>query len=478
MRASLRRSWIISGMFGRYVARRVLSIGPLRSAGARVLLLLALLTFTGGGAVIAYQFMRPAGGDLAMWAYVHDLSTISLAMLTTGAFLGLRLILGSSESFLALTYQLPVTHHERRAAMMGFEIVSLAALITLLMAGMTSATLMILGWPGVWLATTPFLTALTCYLLLSILHNLGDRLLAGIGMVRTRQTTLLLLVFTGLLVFSSQVPELVSSISYVDAEQRALLWVNVFPWLVSTFGPAPLLIAVLLLPALWLLALMTAPVSPPVNTRFTNVALPWRPRGAWGLHLAYSLRNGQLWLGVALCLALFVYLLASEALNPLWSAVLLVVPGMYHYGNTRGARASCPEGSAVAIWLRILGSEFAVLGSALLALTAVTALLKPALLSGALTPVLGVLGAALFSVLVGCAFPAENDNPFSVLLGVLVVCLCLGFVGIVTGLLRLPGIVTIPLLVVLHLVAAAASVLAIYTNESRTRYETVPAHTR
>ncbi|HMR48368.1 MAG TPA: hypothetical protein PKE40_03310 [Arachnia sp.] len=465
-------------MFGRYVARRVLSIGPLRSVGARILLLLALLTFTGGGAVIAYQFLRPAGGDLSMWAYVHDVSTISIAMLTTGAFLGLRLILSSAESFLALTYQLPVTHHERRAAMMGFEILSLAALITLLMAGMTSATLMVLGWSGVWLATTPFLTALTCYLLLSVLHNLGDRLLSRIGIVRTRQTILLLLIFAGLLLFSSQVPELIASISYVDAEQRALLWVNLLPWLVSTFGPAPLLTAVLLLPALWLLALVTAPVAPPANTRFVNVALPWRPRGAWGLHLAYSLRNGQLWLGVALCLALFIYLIASEALNPLWSAVLLVVPGMYHYGNTRGARVSSPEGSAPAIWLRIVSSEFAVLGSALLVLTAVTALLNPALLSGAWTPILGVLGAALFSVLVGCAFPAENDNPFSVLAGVLVVCLCLGFVGIVTGLLRLPGIVTIPLLVVLHLVAAAASILSIHINESRTRYKTVPANTR
>lgn len=477
MTASLRRSWIISGMFGRYLTRRVLSIGPLRSSGARVLLLLTILVFAGGGAVIAYQFMRPAGDDIAMWAYVHDLSTISVVMLTTGIFLGLRLILGSSQSFLALTNQLPVTHHERRAAMMGFEIVALAAVIALLMMGMTSATLLILGWPGVWLATTPFLTALTCYLLLSILHNLGDRLLAGIGMVRARQTTLLLLVFTGLLMFNSQVPRLVSSISYLD-EQRALLWVNVFPWSLSVFGPMALLAAALLLPALWLLALVTAPVSPPSNTRFTNIALPWRPRGAWGLHLAYSLRNGQLWVGLALCLALYVYLLASETVNPLWSGVLLIVPGMYHYGNTRGARALCPERSAGMIWLRILGAELAVIGTVLLVLVSATAALKPTLLSGTTTPTLAVLGTCVLSVLVGCAFPAENDNPFSILLGVLVVCLCVGFVGIITGLLQLPSAATTPLLIVLHIVAAAASILAIHTNESRTRHETVPAPTR
>lgn len=474
---SLRRSAIISRMFGRYVIRRVLSLGPLRSPGTRAFLAGAVLVFTGGGAVIAFQFLKPVGNDLMMWTYVHDLATISVTMMATAIFLGLRLILGGSESFLTLTYQLPVTNQERRAAMLWFEVVSVTVLISLLTAATLTATLLLLGPSGVWLACTPLLTALTCYLLLSILYNLGDRLLTRLGLLRARQSILLLIVFAGLLLFNSQIPRMVTTVSIGDGE-RMLLGVNLFPWMVASFGPFSLISAALLLPCLWLIALATAPVVPPGNTRFTNLPLPWLPHGAWGLHLAYALRNGHLWLGMSLSSALFTYLLISGGMHPLWAGLLLVIPGMYHYGNTGGARAMHPDQSALRIWWRILGTELAVVGALLVVLTAIACAVRPALLAGAPAPILAVLGSVLFSVLVGCAFPAENDNPFSVLLGLLVLCLCLGFVGIVSGLLDLPNSTTIPLLVALHILAAGASVLAIHTNESRTRHVTLPERNR
>lgn len=477
MTSSLQRISILSRMIATYVARRVLNVGPLRSWGTRALLALTIVFFVIGGAVVAHQFMSPVGKDQGIWLFVYDLSAISVTLLTLGVFLGLRVVFGGSSSFLRLTHQLPVTQQERRAAMLAFEAAVLALILLVLLAAMSIAVALILGPSAIWLASTPLLTAVVVYLAISLVVNGAERLLGLLGLRRARSAVLLLLIFGVIIWFNSLVPTLVVTASNTEpGAHRTFFWVNLMPWVLDAGGPLALAAtAAALIGGLAPLVLLTAPSSPEATRRFINVRLPRRIPALWSAHLAYALRNGHLWLGVSLGTALFVFLTLNGSLQPLWAGALLVLPGMYHYGNTRGLRAIHPEGSPLLTYVRIVGSQAAVVSAFLVLLSVTLSIVRPELLPGIASPITGVLGGVVFSVLIGCVFPAEHDNPFSILIGGLVLGICLGFVGILTGLLNLPASVLPPVLLALTVVAVVISITALSTNESRSRHENIPA---
>jgi len=470
---SLTRVAACTGMLARYFSRRALALGPLRSWAARALILLTMVAFVVGAAVVAYQFMRPVGSELGVWRYVFDLTSVSVTMIVLGIFMALRLLVGGASAVRDFTAQLPVSHRERRGALLAFEATTLVLITAVLMAAMGIASTMILGPRGVLLATTPIVTGVVVYLVVTIAHNAGDLLLTLLGLRRVRSTVLLLATFAALLWLNARLVSLVGAVSLPDAPGgRALIGLNLMPWLLHTYGPwAYVLGAGGLVAVLALAAVLTAPNAHPSHHRFVNLALPVRTSGPWGVHLAYALRNQHLWLGVSLAAALFAYLAGTASVHPLWSAALLSFPGMYHYGNTRALRILHPERGPWSIWLRMVGCQTAVVGVFLAAGFGVLALARPELLAGSAEPLLGTVAAVVFAVLVGSAFPAENDNPFSALLGSLVLALILAFVGILTGLLQLPAAATVPLLAALAALAAVVSVWSIHVHETRSRHD-------
>lgn len=473
MTGSLGRIVACTVMLGRYFSRRVLNVGPLRSWGARALLGLTLLAFVVGAAVVAYQFMRPVGSELSVWHYVFDLTSVSVTMLVLGIFMGLRLLLGGSASLLEFTDQLPVSHRERRGALLAFEAAALVLITAVLLAAMGIASTMILGPGGVLLASTPIATGIVVYLVVTIAHNGGDLLLAAVGLRRVRSTILMLLTFATLLWLNARMTSLVGAVSLPDAPGgRTFIGLNLMPWILHTHGAGAYVgVALLLIAVLALAAVLSAPDAHPSHHRFVNLVLPRRPSGPWTVHLAYALRNQHLWLGASLATALFAYLAGTDSLHPLWAAALLSFPGMYHYGNTRSLRILHPERGAWSIWGRMMVSQTAVVCAFMSLGLLVLALTRPELLPGSLEPSLGALAAVVFAVLVGSAFPAENDNPFSALLGSLVLAVILSFVGILTGLLQLPPSATVPLLAALAALAVLVSVWSIHFHETRSRHE-------
>lgn len=371
MGLAIHRVGTLTFMLARYFVRRVLNVGPLRSWGARAILALVLCGFVIGGAAIAVQFLRPLGTDMATWRYVYDISSVSIAMTALAVFLGLRLLVDGSQNLVEFTYQLPVSHRERRAAIFGFEIACVLAVTLVLASSMGVASLLILGTPGLALAMAP---------------------------------------------------------------------------------------------------VVTAPSAHTAIRRFVNVPQPGRARGPWLVHFAYAARNQHLWLSVSLTVAVFAYLSLARGLNPLWACLLLCFPAMYHYGNTRCLRLLHPERGSWRIWGYMILAQFAVVGAFLLAGIAVLAAWWPDAIASGLEPVAGVLGAVVCSVLVGSAFPAENDNPLSVLVGCLVLGICLAFVGVIAGLFNLPGRTGV-LIVALTVLAGASSVWFINSHERRSRYD-------
>ncbi len=472
MTGALRRTLLCARMLARYFSRRVLSVGPLRSTAARAVLVLVALAFVAGASVVAYGFMHPVGSDLAVWQYVFDLTSVSVTMMVLGIFMGLKLLLGGG--LIEFTSQLPVDHRERRGAVLAFEFGALAVVVGVMLAAMSIAATLILGPRGVLWATTPLATALVVYLALAIAHNLGDTLLAAIGLRRVRSTVLLLLTFGALLWLNARLTTLIGAVSLPGpGGDRALIGLNLLPWLLGRWGGAAYAVGTLLLISLLaLVALLTAPNSHPGPHRFVNLPLPAAVRGPFAVHLGYALRNQHLWLGASLAVALFAFLAGSGPVHPLWAASLLSLPGMYHYGNTRALRVLHPERGAWGIWARMAAAQALVVVGFLAVGQAVLLLVSPGVpAADAVTPALGALAAVAFAVLVGCAFPAENDNPFSALMGTIVLAVILAFVGIVTGLLQLPAGATAPLLASLVALSVAVSVWSIHTHESRSRHE-------
>lgn len=450
----------------RYFSRRVLHVGPLRSLGARVILALALCSFILGATAIAVQFMRPVGSNMQVWRYIYDVSSISIAI-----FLGLRLLIDGSQDLFDFTYQLPVSHKERHSAILGFESICVVAVILVLLSAMIGATIIILGVPGIMLTATSAVTAILFYFTCVIAHNLGNALLALLGFKRLRSALLMLTTLTFLLFINSQTIAFIGSVSPPDVEERALIGFNLMPWILSKYGTISFLIsAIILILGLGALALFTSPRTHPLMQRFVNIPQYAGIRGAWKVHVAYSIRNQQLWLAASLTISIFIFLGSSDSAHPLWSCLALCFPAMFHYGNTRCLRLLYPEGGAFRIWLLMTSAQFVVIGGFLVLGVGVLALWHPESTMASLDPIIGVLGSIMCSILVGTAFPAEKDNSISALFGCMVLSVCLAFFGIITGLLRLPIDARL-ILLALSSLTAVLSIWFIKSNERRNRYE-------
>ena len=467
---NLRRVGILTWVLIQYFIRRILHTGPLRKPGVRIILMLALISFIVGAAAIAMQFMLPIGSDLQIWQYIYDISSVSVTITVISIFLGMRLLIDGSRDLFLFTYQLPVSHKERRTAIFCFEAACVIAVTLVLLAAMSTATLFILGVSGLALAMTPIITAILVYFTCAIVYNLGDILLGWLGFKRTRSMLLLLTLFTIILWINSQTMSFIIGIS-PPGDDRSFIGFNLIAWNLNSCGVFCFVVSSVVLIAIFgFLALLTAPNSHPVIQRFVNTPQPKSIRGPWKVHLAYAMRNQQLWLAISLMIAVFYYLGFSRDIHPLWSCLVLCFPAMYQYGNTRCLRVLHPEGGAARIWFLMISAQFLTVGGIFALGSIVLMAWQPVLIMTSFEPLTGLLSAVTCSVLIGTAFPSEKDNPISTLFGCLVLGICLAFLGVTAGLLRFP-VDTEILLAAIAVLAAILTVWFIDTNEKRERHE-------
>lgn len=147
--------------------------------------------------------------------------------------------------------------------------------------------------------------------------------------------------------------------------------------------------------------------------------------------------------------------------------------GIYAYASSEPLRRLTPfRQSAGVFYLQLIGSQATIM----LALGAVLGTVYLAQ-GGQLSAILSVFGFGLMSIvmtnLVGIIFPPEKGNPFSVVIGVILLLSVVATFAVGLNMFGLPTEVNVTIIAVLLGFAVFFSVLGISRNEKGVRHEMV-----
>jgi hypothetical protein len=474
-----RHALVIAGMLLRFFTRKVLRLGVLRSKAVRVLALVAILLVGAAGVGGGYVFFKPMLADERAWGLLFDIATVSVVLWAMMAFLLVKVLFLSADGLLDLSFQLPVTNRERSFAFLLYEVTMATVVSAAGFASLIGSALLLRG-PEVLpsLFQSIFAPMLLTYGALTVAHLALSRLLVAVRLGRLRGVVLVLVVFGLLLAYSSRLVPLSAQVSddYLDG-RTSWVWVTSLSWLSRTHGGWVTTLAVVA--ALVVLAALAVALTPNEHVRHSRFVTVPTGRRLGALLSPYDLcllRSTQTWLGLAVTVALYAFLLLSGLASPLWALTLLSIGGLYQFAATAPLRLMTayrePPGRVYTLLLRgQLGLVAAVAAPALLLLW----VLSPDGLPNAPLALAGAAGGAVVAISIGVVFPAENDNPFSVFIGLAVTAAVLGIIGISLGVLQAPPTVLGATVVAALALLVWYSVQGIRIDESRRRHEEVTA---
>ncbi|MGN6405638.1 hypothetical protein [Sinomonas sp.] len=438
---SITRILIVAKLFFRYFTRKALSVGVLRSRLARSLLGLSAVagvTLLSAVAASVFREMIPGKGELLL---VMQVSTAGVVFWTFIAFIFVKILFVKSDQLVRYTLLLPVSHRERSAALRLYEFSMVGLSVGVLFLPIAIASLIRLGADAIpAMLTGIFMTAVSAYLLLSVLHNLVALALEAFGGSRLVHTVTLSLMAAATLWYNGASWTLIRDITgdYLQGGVGFHL-VNLFPFLGERVGWPLATAAFLALAAvLTVLAACTSPRTFPLPRRFVRVPVPFAGRSLWPIVAALT-RRSEWWIavGVAYVGAIMLWLDGGAAF--VYSALILLSQGVYvHAAASRlrlmpGYRRSA--GKEVAHMLSGQAIVVAVCALPIFLLAAV----RPGAL-GELRPVgLALVSGVILTTLIAIVFVAENDSPLVVFTGYAICIGTLVSVGAMVGLLQVPG---------------------------------------
>lgn len=472
----LSHSAILARMLLMYFGRRIFKVGALRSSSARLLsvtsVLLLIVAFIGA----AYVFLESLSMTETSWDILLATSTITVVLWVQAIFLLIKTLFLNGQGVLALSFQMPLTNRERATSFLLCESVMAFALTSIMSSGIIGASILIRG-VGVIprLLISVMLPAVLTYLIISVLYQILARAVSALGAKRLEGPLLIMAMFALLLMYVTQVGSLTSDVAdaYLNDPDR-LVWPCILEWTSVNLGFG--VTAVLFMIAAGVLSALVLGLMPNQHVRTAqylnvNAGLFHNLLGSYDLAL---IRSSQTWLASVIAAAAFIGLSMRPPVNPLWGLMVLSIGGFYHYAATLPLRMMV--GGAHSPW-RVYGllvrAQLVVYTLFLIPALAVNALLDIDLLYGSYIPISGYFGSVAVALWVGVAFPSDRDNPFSILVGLVVSVAAISVVALSITFLNLPPALSIACAILIALALVWYAVELIRKHEEERRYEKI-----
>ncbi|WP_138414263.1 hypothetical protein [Sinomonas gamaensis] len=438
---STARILILARLFFRYFTRKALSVGVLRCRLARTLLSLSAVagvTLLSAVAASVFHDMIPGKRELFL---VMQVSTAGVVFWTFVVFIFVKILFVKSDQLMRYTMLLPVSHRERSAALTLYEFSMVALSVGVLFLPLAIACLTRLGAEAIpAMVTGIFMTAVSAYLVLSVLHNLVALALEAFGGSRLVHIVTLSLMAALTLWYNGASLTLIRDITgdYLQGSVGFHL-VNLFPFLSEQAGWPMAAAAFLTLSAvLTILAAFTSPRIFPLPRRFIRVPVPFAGRSLWPMVAALT-RRSEWWIavGVAYVCSILLWLEGDTAFA--YSALILLSQGVYVH--SAASRLRLMPG-----YTRSAGKEVAymLIGQAIVVAIhalpiSLLATVRPDALDDLRTVGLALLSGVILTTLIAIVFVAENDSPLVVFTGYAVCTGTLVSIGAMVGVLQVPG---------------------------------------
>jgi hypothetical protein len=432
---------VVAKLFFLYFARKSLSAGILRSRLARILLGLsgvAGTTLLSAVATSVFQDMIPGKRELFL---VMQVSTAAVVFWTFIVFLFVKVLFVKSDQLVRYTMLLPVSHRERSAALALYEFSMVGLSVGVLFLPIAIASLMKLGPEAVpSMLTGIFMTTVSTYLALSVLHNLVALALETFGGSWLVHITTLSLMAAVTLWYNGASLTLIRNMGS-DYLQGSVGFhgVNLFPFLEEHAGwPLAATAFLALCAVLTILAALTSPSTFPLRRRFVQVPVPFPGLPLWPVVTALT-RRSEWWIAVAVAYICAIMLWLDGGKTFAYSALILLSQGVYvHAAANRlrlmpGYRRSAHNEVA-----HMLVGQTIVVAVHAIPISLLTAV-RPQALDDLRTVGIAMVSGVILTTLIAIVFVAENDSPLVVFTGYAVCIGTLVSIGAMVGLLQVPG---------------------------------------
>ncbi len=457
-----------------FIVRRVFGRGVLRTPAVRWTIAVGLAVAFVGYCLLSYSVLRDliAGEDLL--ATLLSTLAIVVPLWVLVVFTVIRVLFLRADALMRLTFALPATGRERTIAFTVFESLIVGVALTVVFGAFVIASIAIDG-PGLLppVLVLLVLPALTCYLLLSIGYLTFERLLAALGLSRARGL-LIPSVLAIALVVMFQVTT-VQTQDFLVATTTGREWMSpqlVYSWLADRYGPLAAVAAGAGVVAIALVTIaVVAPRSYSPMLRHIRLFRPRRLTSRVAVNLLAQVRSFETDIVLLFVAVVTVALVVTGTEAPPFAVLMLTFQGVYAFAGADPIRRMVPKTSGP------FGDYLSmVLAQAVVFVAASVPVVAVATIQG-IDPSLSaiIIGAGLANIIltttVGIAFPAENGNPFSVLIGVAVMLVVVGTIALAVSAIELPAVVTIAVVLLLCTTAAILGVTGIARIERHRRHE-------
>lgn len=432
---------IVAKLFVRYFARKVLSVGILKSRLARAMLGLSSvtgITLLSAIATSVFQDMIPGKRELFL---VMQVSTAAVVFWTFIVFIFVKILFAKSDQLVRYTMLLPVSHRERSAALALYEFAMVGLSVGVLFLPIAIASLVKLGPEAIpSMLTGIFMTTVSAYLALSVLHNLVALSLEAFGRSRLVHVVTLSLMAVVTLWYNGASLTLIHDMSsdYLQGGVGFHL-VNLFPFLSERVGwPVAAAAFLTLCAVLAVLAALTSPSAFPLVRRFLRVPVPFTAWPLWPMITAIT-RRSEWWIAVVVAYVCAIMLWLDGGTSFVFAALILLSQCIYIYAAANrlrlmpGYRRSASNEVA-----QMLVGQTIVVAVHAIPISLLTAV-RPQALDDLRTVGIALVSGVILTTLIAIVFVAENDSPLVVFTGYAVCIGTLVSIGAMVGLLQVPG---------------------------------------
>lgn len=457
-----------------FVVRRILSRGILRSKIARWSSAVGVCSAFVGYCLLSVAVLRQMFGGAEFIGPIVTSAAISTLFWVAVAYTVIRVLFLKGDELLQLSFSLPVTNKERTLAFGLFEALIIVIALCAAFGGLATACLLFLGPDAVSLLMTGIaMPALSLYLCASLAYLVIERMLAALGLARLRGLVVPV-VLAGILVLAFQTVNIQSQDflrSFISGDTYVAPQL-IYVWLEEEFG---LLSAIGAFLAFALIAgLMIQLVSPrsyvPVK-RYFKLLPACLASTRFGAHFLVLVRSFETGVVLVFIAVVSVVVWVNQLSIPPFAMLLATFQGIYTLSNSQPLRRIGPRVSTAAMDYFFLVAPQAVLLSIVAIPTAIIAAVGgTGLLTSAAIAGFGLANICM-STLVGIAFPPEKGNPFSVLIGVVLMMVVVGALAIGLNVFNLPPYVNVAVIGAAALVSVAYGVYGIRQIERKQRYE-------
>ncbi len=470
---SLRSTWLLVRFLLTFISRRVLGRGILRSRSAKtVALMLGLTAFVGYCLLTAFVLEQ-----------YFDSSTTEILLTSAGvatplwvliAYTVIRVLFLKADELTALTFTLPATNRERALAFSAFEAIIVMAVAMTVFGAFIFGAVYVSGID--FLADALFVIvfpALLCYFLFSALYLAFERATIALGVGRLR----------GLLMPIAFTLALVVMFLTISAQTEGMFvaYVAEEPWsapqllfllIADQSHPALAIAAFFAALALCIgLVLWLAPRDYEPLKRHYRVLSSRMSQSALGIHLLAMVRSFETLIVIVFSLLALAAMVVFEIAMPPFVIMLVTFQGVYAFANTDSIRRMTPRiRGTSSSYLSMIGAQVIVV-----AVVAVPSVIASSVMGIGMQFSLLVVGFSICNIflttLIGIMFPADKGNPFSVLIGVVLVFAIVAMLAVGVNLFDLPLIVNVGVVIFIAALAVGFSITGMNRIERNRRYD-------